>query len=453
MKVYPIILCFLLSLFATLIIPRQYDSEDMVLHLPFIKVINDNSLYKNDYLISSSNPQNNITIYYQVIAKIVSITKLTYDDLFSILRYVYYFLCFYFFISLLRIPVGGTAIQILETEALPRALSVSFGLWILYSFFHKKYFVAILIFIISFLIHPTSAFFFISILFVYQLCKYLHKFKKIKVPLIMLSTLILAILLIVVSPIRQDWLNIISLRNSYAFLNLWNINNFIYLVMLIIPLFVSLLINATKNQKFQILSKTVILTALIFTGIHVIFVVIKPVSLIINLQLLRIWIFPSILSLFVVSYIVINKFNKFPKILIMSILLVFIIWRNLVLPSVKSKTSWIDIQQWVGGNSQQNCVFLVPFYNSGFRVYSNRSIMGEYKDGALSFYSKEFALDWNNRLHDLGYWEINTNDEIIKLQSKYKFDYLVSGTFVSNKFTRVYKNNEYKVYQITKDCN
>ena len=71
----------------------------------------------------------------------------------------------------------------------------------------------------------------------------------------------------------------------------------------------------------------------------------------------------------------------------------------------------------------------------------------------MSFYSKEFALDWNNRLHDLGYWEINTNDEIIKLQSKYKFDYLVSGTFVSNKFTRVYKNNEYKVYQITKDCN
>ncbi|PIU01941.1 hypothetical protein COT68_00560 [bacterium (Candidatus Torokbacteria) CG09_land_8_20_14_0_10_42_11] len=74
-------------------------------------------------------------------------------------------------------------------------------------------------------------------------------------------------------------------------------------------------------------------------------------------------------------------------------------WQN------KQEKDWQDIAVAARLSSKPDDFFIVPPNLEGFRVESERSIYGDWKDGTLTFYNPEFGREWFNRMEKLGYRE------------------------------------------------
>lgn len=70
-------------------------------------------------------------------------------------------------------------------------------------------------------------------------------------------------------------------------------------------------------------------------------------------------------------------------------------------PAADALAAWIDVQQWAHDNTARGAIFLTPPYLYGFRVDSERPIVGEWKDGTQQYFSVPYASDWWNRMRDL----------------------------------------------------
>jgi hypothetical protein len=67
-------------------------------------------------------------------------------------------------------------------------------------------------------------------------------------------------------------------------------------------------------------------------------------------------------------------------------------------------SAWLDLQQWAKTNTPQAANFLVPPLPEGFRVFSERSIWVDYKDGHAMYSSPGSAPEWRRRLEAIGIW-------------------------------------------------
>jgi hypothetical protein len=63
---------------------------------------------------------------------------------------------------------------------------------------------------------------------------------------------------------------------------------------------------------------------------------------------------------------------------------------------------WRETQLWVRDHSEMDAIILTPPALTGFRIYSDRAVVGEFKDGGMVNNNKEFALRWRERMRDLG---------------------------------------------------
>ncbi|MHA2089225.1 MAG: DUF6798 domain-containing protein [Candidatus Kariarchaeaceae archaeon] len=95
---------------------------------------------------------------------------------------------------------------------------------------------------------------------------------------------------------------------------------------------------------------------------------------------------------------------------------------------------WIDIQYWVRENTHEDTILITPPHLEGFRVYSHRTIIGEWKDGTLSYFNTSFAYVWWERMVDLGFSEdgedkysneIYLNLNFTSLSKKYSANYVI----------------------------
>ena len=66
------------------------------------------------------------------------------------------------------------------------------------------------------------------------------------------------------------------------------------------------------------------------------------------------------------------------------------------------QTEWISLQTFVKNNTDKESLVIVPPETEGFRLNSLRSSYGDYKDGALVFYSLDYAKQWKKRMETLG---------------------------------------------------
>lgn len=64
---------------------------------------------------------------------------------------------------------------------------------------------------------------------------------------------------------------------------------------------------------------------------------------------------------------------------------------------------WLDIQRWAKKNTDTQDLFIVPLNSEGFRVESERSIFGDWKDGCLAVFNPQFAYEWARRMEKLGF--------------------------------------------------
>lgn len=70
-------------------------------------------------------------------------------------------------------------------------------------------------------------------------------------------------------------------------------------------------------------------------------------------------------------------------------------WRAEVSP-------WHDVQRWVRLHTPKDATLLTPPREAGFRVFSERAIVGEWKDGTQQYFDDGFALEWNRRMEAVG---------------------------------------------------
>ena len=67
-----------------------------------------------------------------------------------------------------------------------------------------------------------------------------------------------------------------------------------------------------------------------------------------------------------------------------------------------SQSAWIDAQLWSREHTTPSDAFIVPPHLRGFRIDSERTIYGDYKDGIQMYFNPAFGYDWLDRMNKLG---------------------------------------------------
>ena len=114
----------------------------------------------------------------------------------------------------------------------------------------------------------------------------------------------------------------------------------------------------------------------------------------------------------------------------------------------KRDDDWISLQKWVLQNTDKTAKFLVPPTQTGFRIFSQRSIVGDIKDGAVVIYSPNFAKHWHSIINDIISYESLEEPNFLQLQRKYQFEYFVTKIYTKLNFSLIYQNNSFNIYKI-----
>ena len=111
----------------------------------------------------------------------------------------------------------------------------------------------------------------------------------------------------------------------------------------------------------------------------------------------------------------------------------------------------VRLQEWMRTHTTREAVFLTPPYVSGLRVFSERSVVGEWKDGTLLYFSSGFGREWHERMTALGL-EQTFDDlrpaELRHLGARYGATYLVFRTDRPLPFRKVHRQGSWSVYRL-----
>src|SRR5258705_384990 len=64
--------------------------------------------------------------------------------------------------------------------------------------------------------------------------------------------------------------------------------------------------------------------------------------------------------------------------------------------------SWREVQDWARLHTPKDAIFVTPPEEAGFRVFSERTVVGEWKDGTQQYFDETFATEWAARMEALG---------------------------------------------------
>lgn len=113
--------------------------------------------------------------------------------------------------------------------------------------------------------------------------------------------------------------------------------------------------------------------------------------------------------------------------------------------------AWVRLQLWARANTPQASTFLTPPYLAGFRVFSERAVVGEWKDGTMQYFNAAFSLEWYARMQALGggdeRFERLSADELRGLAQRYGARYLVVPARHELPFRRLRRAEGYAVYE------
>jgi hypothetical protein len=113
---------------------------------------------------------------------------------------------------------------------------------------------------------------------------------------------------------------------------------------------------------------------------------------------------------------------------------------------------WRDVQNWVRVHTPKTASFLTPPRgDQGFRVFSERTIVGEWKDGTQQYFDDSFAREWGARMDLLGgdAFVKLPDDELLHLARRFGASYLVlPARRARASFTEVYSNRYFVVYRV-----
>jgi len=137
------------------------------------------------------------------------------------------------------------------------------------------------------------------------------------------------------------------------------------------------------------------------------------------------------------------------------------IWNPTVAPTFL-EADWRSVQEWAKINTAKDAQFLVPTYPCGFRVFSQRSSWGEWKDGQAAYHYPPFADVFRERMLLVGYsWQewkgsksITENyrhltwDRLLALARENRLSYIIQFRDVAYLPVPVFANQHYAVYKV-----
>lgn len=124
--------------------------------------------------------------------------------------------------------------------------------------------------------------------------------------------------------------------------------------------------------------------------------------------------------------------------------------------------SWVETQLWAKSHTKNNDIFIVPIYLSGFRVFSERGEVVDWKDGSAGYLAPLYLKEWWSRMEVFGltktnynelsqklaYWELS-DAKVKKIGHMYNASYFVNENGKGNHdLKEVYKNGNFTVYKL-----
>ncbi len=112
--------------------------------------------------------------------------------------------------------------------------------------------------------------------------------------------------------------------------------------------------------------------------------------------------------------------------------------------------SWRAAQNWVRENTPRDAIILTPPKEAGFRVFSERTIVGEWKDGTQQYFDDAFVREWGARMEILGdeYAKL-PDDQLLALAHHFGARYVVAPRRNRPRaLPRLYDNPGFEVYAV-----
>ena len=374
--------------------------------------------------------------------------------------------------------IGGD--YILESRLKESVAALPFFSFALYFFFKKDYLKSYILQGLAFLIHPLSAIHLMAVLFLSFIIKYKEIGAKTFFTSLFWMLVIISPLLYIkfTGPsgpglfyADPHWVEIIKIRQpEHVFPTLMSGWRYLKALILIALFFISW--KHKPSDEFHSVIKISLLAILALWIVGAIFGEFLPLAIIVQLQFFRSYI---ILTFFAIVYFS-NYFmvemsssnNLIKKLVLAALMLLFIYnfpkWNNKYLyfvalgvllisyPVVLKKNislaifkaiillflgsfvvygfvnnrpftigvmqekEWIDAQNWARLNSNPKDIFIVPPAIEGFRILSERSIYGDWKDGQQAYFNPEFGFIWEKRMNSLGMndlYECKENSQVL----------------------------------------
>jgi hypothetical protein len=162
-----------------------------------------------------------------------------------------------------------------------------------------------------------------------------------------------------------------------------------------------------------------------------------------------------------ITLILISKFynghQKWVQLAVTALLVVYIIPSSYgrLHPENRTRAPWRDVQVWARENTKKSDLFLTPPDLTGFRIFSKRPIVGEWKDGTQQYFDEHYTYEWWKRMQDMG---IETGGPkafnklgkaaYLELAHKYGAGYLVLRSKRALALPKAYDNGQFAVYRL-----
>ncbi|MCU0242408.1 MAG: hypothetical protein MUF51_08295 [Vicinamibacteria bacterium] len=111
---------------------------------------------------------------------------------------------------------------------------------------------------------------------------------------------------------------------------------------------------------------------------------------------------------------------------------------------------WRLAQEWARDNTSKGSVYLTPPKLTGFRVFSERTVIGEWKDGTQQYFDPQFASEWGTRMEVLAgdRFPRLADEQLIEISARYGATHIVLPTRPLRKqLILAYKNPSFAIYR------
>jgi protein-S-isoprenylcysteine O-methyltransferase Ste14 len=121
---------------------------------------------------------------------------------------------------------------------------------------------------------------------------------------------------------------------------------------------------------------------------------------------------------------------------------------GITFPFAKPNDPWTQVQYWAAASTPKEAVFIVPPDIKGFRNFSERTSVGDQKDGGSTSYSESYAKEWARRMKELESYDNFQEGEFLNLAQEYAASFVVTRSGQMLSFPKVFENNDFRVYEI-----